>query len=43
VEGVSEAVGDRVRRLERRGAVAFADTAVAVVVILLVTLWGHLF
>jgi hypothetical protein len=32
-----------VRRLEQRGAVAFAGMAVAVVVILLITLWGHLF
>ena len=30
-------------RLEQRGAVAFTCMAVAVVVILLITLWGHLF
>ena len=43
VEGVGEAEGDRVMRLEQRGAVAFTCMAVAVVVILLITLWGHLF
>jgi hypothetical protein len=30
-------------RLEQRGAVAFTAMAVAVVVILLITLWGYLF
>jgi hypothetical protein len=30
-------------RLEQRWAVAFSGMAVAVVVILLITLWGHLF
>jgi hypothetical protein len=30
-------------RLEQRGAVAFTCMAVAVVVILLITLWGYLF
>ena len=30
-------------RLEQRGAVAFTCMAVAVVVILLITLWGHVF
>jgi hypothetical protein len=32
-----------VRRLEQRGAVAFTAMGVAVVVILLITLWGYLF
>ena len=31
------------RRLEQRGAVAFTAMGVDVVVILLITLWGHLF
>ena len=43
MEGVGEAGGNRVRRLEQRGAVAFTCMAIAVVVILLITLWGHLF
>ena len=30
-------------RLEQRGAVAFTCMAVAVVIILLITLWGYLF
>jgi preprotein translocase subunit Sec61beta len=30
-------------RLEPRGAVAFTCIAIAVVVILLITLWGYLF
>jgi len=30
-------------RLEQRGAVAFTLMGVAVVVILLITIWGHLF
>jgi hypothetical protein len=30
-------------RLEQRGAVAFTCMAIAVVVILLITLWGYLF
>jgi hypothetical protein len=32
-----------VRRLEQRGAVAFTAMGVAVVVILLITLWEYLF
>src|SRR4051812_11195662 len=40
MEGVGEAGGNRVTRLEQRGAVAFAGMAVAVVVILLITIWG---
>jgi hypothetical protein len=32
-----------VRRLEQRGAVAFAGMAVAVVVILIITVWEYLF
>ena len=43
MEGMGEPGGNRVRRLEQRGAVAFTCMAVAVVVILLITLWGHLF
>jgi hypothetical protein len=39
---VSAARGDRVRRLEQR-AVAFICMAVAVIVILLITLWGLVF
>ena len=42
LQGVGEAGGDRVRRLEQRGAVAFTCMAVAVVVILLITIWGWL-
>jgi len=34
---------ERRRGLDQRGAVAFVGMAVAVVVILLITLWGHLF
>jgi hypothetical protein len=43
LEGVGEAGGDGVRRLEQRGAVAFAGMAVAVVVILIITVWEYLF
>ena len=43
MEDVGEAGGDGVTRLEQRGAVAFAGMVVAVVVILPITLWGHLF
>jgi hypothetical protein len=32
-----------VRRLEQRGALAFTGAAIAVVVILLITLWEYLF
>ena len=42
LEGVGEAGGNRVRRLEQRGAVEFTCMAVAVVVILLITIWGWL-
>ena len=38
MEGVGEAGGNRVTRLEQRGAVAFTGAGIAAVVILLITL-----
>ena len=44
VESVGEAGrGCRMTRLEQRGAVAFTSMGVAVMVILLITWFGHLF
>jgi hypothetical protein len=43
LEGMGKAGRGAMTRIEQRGAVAFTCMAAAVVVILLITLWGYLF